>query len=336
MRWTWVVSIAAGLGLLASAAQAQDDDELGVTAEVPRPLASTGGEDPTASATEVDATERPTALDTLADAVLEAPGARALRSGGFGSPTTLSLRGSEADQVEVLFGDVPLTTADGSPFDLSSIPLWALERVEIYRSGAPTWLARSGIGGVLRLVPREPGRGPAFGAAGGMGSYGLGHGRLVHSGAHEDAAWLITGGATTTQSDFPYVADVTLLDGSSDAIERRRENAWLTQGAGLGHFTLRIGDGRLSVLAYGRGRDGGVPGRAVQPTTATRRTEGEGLAGVSWNVTEGGRADAVADWRMAASAAVGVRRRRLSDPLAEIGLVPVEADDLAVRSTLRL
>ncbi|MCB9598243.1 MAG: TonB-dependent receptor [Sandaracinaceae bacterium] len=313
-----------------------DDDELGVTAEVPRPMASTGGEDPTASATEIDATDRPTALDTLADAILEAPGARGLRSGAFGSPTTLSLRGSEADQVEVLFGDVPLTTADGSPFDLSTIPLWALERVEVYRGGAPTWLARSGIGGLLRLVPREPGRGPTLGAAGGVGSYGLGHGRLVHSGSQDDAAWLVAGGATATQSDFPYLADVTLLDGGGDAVERRRENAWVTQGAGLAHGTLRVGDGVLSALLYGRGRDGGVPGRAVQPTTRTRRTEGEGIVGLAWRVTDRGRREDLADWRLSTSASVGVRRRRFSDPLAEVGLVPTDADDLAVRSTARV
>ncbi len=322
--------------LLASPASAQDGDELGVTASVPRPLASTGGEDPTASATELDATERPTALDTLADAVLEAPGARALRTGGFGSPTTLSLRGSEADQIEVLFGDVPIGTADGSPFDLSAIPLWALERVEIYRSGAPTWLARSGIGGVLRLVPREPGRGPTLGAAGGVGSYGLGHGRLLHAGSHEDASWIVAGGATTTQSDFPYTEDVTLLDGGGDAVERRRENAWRTEGAGLGHLALRLGDGVFSALVLGRGADGGVPGRAIAPTTAARRTEGEGIVGLSFRVCEGGRPDALALWRLGVSASVGLRRRALSDPHAEIGLVPVDADDLAVRTTARV
>ena len=37
----------------------------------------------------------------------------------------------------MLFADIPITTADGTAFDLSSIPLWALERVEVYRGGAP-------------------------------------------------------------------------------------------------------------------------------------------------------------------------------------------------------
>ncbi|MFK7992058.1 MAG: TonB-dependent receptor, partial [Sandaracinaceae bacterium] len=156
---------------LASTAQAQ---ELGVTAEAERPMARTGGDDPSASATEIDARDRPRAMDTLEDAVREAPGARTLSTGGYGSSTTLSLRGADASQTEVLFGDVPLTSADGAAFDLSTLPLWAIGSVEVYRGGAPTFLGVSPVGGVLRLRPREARRTEAEGTLG-VGSFGLGH-----------------------------------------------------------------------------------------------------------------------------------------------------------------
>jgi len=314
---------------------AQDEDELGVTAQIERPMARTGGDDPTASATEIDARNRPTPLDSLADALLEAPGARPLRTGGVGSPATVSLRGSNADQVEVLFGDIPLASADGSSFDLTSIPLWALERVEVYRGGAPTWLARSGIGGLVRLVPRAPARSAGFSATGAVGSFGLGHARLAQAASVDDVEWMVSAGATTAQNDFPFLADVTLLDGSDDAVERTRANAWTTQGAGFAHLRIRAGDGHLSALVLGRGRVGGVPGRAAQPTSESRRTEGELIGGVAWSITDNGEPAAEADWRFAASASVGVRERSLFDPLSEIGLVPVDATDLAVRATAR-
>src|SRR5690606_15261312 len=141
---------AAGIAaLIALAPGVAFSQELGVTAEVERPIARTGGEDPTASATEIAARDRPRARDTLEDGLLEVPGARPLRSGAYGSPSSLSLRGADGDQLEVLFGDVPITTADGTAFDLSAVPLYALERVEVYRGGAPTWLGVGGIGGVL-------------------------------------------------------------------------------------------------------------------------------------------------------------------------------------------
>lgn len=302
--------------------------ELGVTAEVERPMAATGGEDPTASATEVDATDRPRADEDLADALLEVPGARPLRTGAFGSPATLSLRGSDGDQVEVLLGELPISTVDGSAFDLSTIPLWALDRVEVYRGGAPTWLGVGGIGGVLRLVPRSAGR-EAVRATGGAGSFGLAHGR-VSAGTHEgDVDWLASAGLTHADGDFPYLADVTLLDGSTGAEQRRRENAQLTQASALSHVRIRTGDERLSVFALGMYRAGGIPGPAVDPTRAARREEGQAIASLGWEHLED-------DWRLAASAGAAYRRRSLEDRLAEVGLVPRDADDDALRTVARV
>ena len=67
--------------VLASLTAASASAQLGVTAEVERPIASTGGEDPTASATEVGARDRPTELDTLEVALREVPGAQPIASG---------------------------------------------------------------------------------------------------------------------------------------------------------------------------------------------------------------------------------------------------------------
>ena len=68
-------------------------------AEVERPIARTGGDDPTSATTEIDPRQRAHAMDELGDALEEAPGARPIRAGASGAPTTLSLRGSDSDQV---------------------------------------------------------------------------------------------------------------------------------------------------------------------------------------------------------------------------------------------
>lgn len=330
------LAVALALVAIAAPAQAQEAGEageLGVTARVERPMPATGGDDPTASATEVDAQDRPSALDTLEDGLLEVPGARPLRSGAWGSPTTLSLRGSDADQVEVLFGDVPLTTADGGAFDLSTVPLWVLDRIEVYRGGAPTWLGVGGLGGVIRLVPREDGP-RAFGTIG-AGSFGLAHARAGAHASSEDVSWTTAVGATTSQGDFPYLADVGLLDGDAP-VERHRENAWLRQGSALGHLRLRIGDGTLSAVFFGLERLGGVPGPAVQPTEDTRRSETSLLGALSWAVTEGGRPETEADWRVSAAASAGYRRRRFTDLDREISPLRTATDDEALRVVTRV
>lgn len=320
------------LTLLAGQASAQPP--LGVTAEVERPIARTGGEDPTASATEVDAQNRPTALDTLQSALHDVPGARPIASGAYGSRTSLSLRGAEPDQLEVLFGDLPITTADGGGFDLSSVPLWALERVEVYRSGAPTWLGAGGIGGVLRLVPRESG--PAFGATFGAGSFGLLHGRLAARASSPDVTWTTAVGVTSSEGDFPYLDDGhTAFDETDDAV-RRRTNGWMREGSGFGHLSLRMAGGRLSALVLGVERLGGEPGPAAQPTRFAERSETSVLASVGFELTEDQRPADEADWRFSIATSAAYRRRRFTDRYAEVGGVARATDDGQWRSLARV
>ena len=301
--------------------------ELGVTANAERPIASTGGEDPTASATTVDAQDRPRADEDLADALLEVPGARPLRTGAYGSPATLSLRGADADQTEVLLGELPLTTVDGSAFDLSSFPLWALDRIEVYRGGAPTWLGAQGIGGVLRLVPRRAG-GDAFRATGGAGSFGLVHGRLAAGTAEGDVDWLTSAGVTRSDGDFPFTFDDTLLD-EHGAEERRRTNAELTQASAIAHVRGRAGQDRFDGVALGMFRAGGVPTPAAEPADRARREEAQAIAAAGWEHVD-------SDWRLAASFGLAYRARGLEDLDAEINPVPQDAHDEALRTVLRV
>lgn len=303
--------------------------ELGVTAEAERPIARSGGEDPSASATEIDARARPSALDTLENALRESPGVRPLASGGYGSATTLSLRGADPDQLEVLFGDIPITTADGSAFDLSSIPLFVLERVEVYRSGAPTWLGSGAMGGVLRLVPREAASSPRLELTAGVGSFGLGHARAGTALSNDSLSWVAAGGITTSEGTFRYLDDGrTALDPSDDTF-RVRENGWLREAVGLGHFRLRIGEGTLSASILGLDRYGGIAGPAAQPARHALRNEANLLAGLGYELAQ-------RDWRVAVTTSFGYRRRQLTDLFGEIGLGRRASDDHAWRSVLRV
>ncbi len=319
--------------LLASPALAQP---LGVTARVEQPMARTGGDDPTASATAVDARDRPTTLDTLDRALLQVPGARPLSSGAYGSPTSLSLRGADADQLQVMFGDVPITTADGSAFDLTTVPLWTLERVEVYRSGAPTWLGVGGIGGVLRLVPRSGSGPPSLGGTLGVGSFGLVHGRVAAHVSGRDLEWTAAAGVTSSQGNFPYRDDGRTVFDTSDDVTRNRQNAWVRSGAGLGHLRAHVAGGTLSVFLFGLGRLAGVPGPASQPTRYARRNEASLLGGMSFELTDRGRRPEDADWRLQIATSAGYRNRRFTDRFGEVGLVPRVTDDHQWRSVLRI
>src|SRR5262245_17142123 len=67
--------------------------EFGAAAQVERPLAARQREDPTAAGTAVQLANRRIPLESLRDVAREVPGALPLSGGGYGSFSSLSLRG---------------------------------------------------------------------------------------------------------------------------------------------------------------------------------------------------------------------------------------------------
>jgi outer membrane receptor protein involved in Fe transport len=293
--------------------------------------------DPTASATTVEQRDRPRAIETLDEVLLEVPGARRRRTGGFGGFTALSLRGAESEHTTVLLGEVPLTTADGSAFDLSTVPPWLFDRVEVYRGGAPLWLGTGAIGGVLRLVPRTA-RGTRAEAAGGAGSFDLALGRAAVGVEGRDIGWLATAGLTHYGGRFPFRADRFPLEpGETDLVQT---NAHLLEASGLGHARMRVAGGTLSVIGLGLERIGGLPPPATRWTdlSLARRSHTRGVIALAGEWLEGDRPPAQADlagWRVQVVGSIGLDRRRLSDPTAAYGQVPRATDERVFRVSLR-
>ncbi|HEX6243787.1 MAG TPA: TonB-dependent receptor [Polyangiales bacterium] len=251
-------------------------------------LAATHGEDPTATGTSLDLTDRVSLPRSLADVVREAPGTRVINSGGLGAFSTLSLRGADGEETQVLLDEIPLSMPDGGAFDLSLFPAELFERVDVFRGGAPVWLGSGAIAGVLRLVPRRP-AGQAARASIGAGSFGswqLSGGAAV--GADDVArvrSQLVVRGA---QNDFPYHDDRGTVGVPSDDIELRRKNAQLTDGTGLVDLNVPLGKGGLHIVALGHGRTGGFagPGSAITPNI--HRSSQRALLGVSYERSAGG------------------------------------------------
>ena len=98
---------------------------------------------------------RPPRAD-LARTLDRAAGVNVRRYGGLGSFSTLSIRGSTAEQVLVFLDGVLLNHAAGGGVDLGGLPAGGLASVEIYRGAVPERFGGNSLGGVVHLRTRPP------------------------------------------------------------------------------------------------------------------------------------------------------------------------------------
>lgn len=82
-------------------------------------------------------------------------GVRVRRFGGLGSYSTLSIRGSNPNQVKIYIDGIPLNNSGGGEVNLSDLPFDNLEKIEIYKSGSSAGFSGSAIGGTVNLVTKK-------------------------------------------------------------------------------------------------------------------------------------------------------------------------------------
>ena len=101
--------------------------------------------------------ESPRAYDDLGALLAEVPGVNIVRTGSLGKLTTITLRGSNPDQVRIYVDGVPINIAAGGGVDVSTLPIGDIERVEVYRGASPLEFGESALGGIISITTRTPG-----------------------------------------------------------------------------------------------------------------------------------------------------------------------------------
>ena len=272
----------AAIGLLAGGSMltAPVSAQYGETVKVARPIPATNSLDATAAGSEVLIKDRVVA-QTTEQLLKESAGTRVVAVGAEGSPSCLRLRGAACDQVTVMLGDVPLSSPDTGSFDLSLLPLEALDGFEVFRGGSPAWLNEGAVGGVLRLLPRTY-KENELGARATVGSFGSWRTNLYGAAATKKLQLFATAGAAGARNDYPYYFDATSLD-PRDGEERLRRNADFLEGFGFSNMKVQTSESSaLDLVFLGVGRDRGVPGPGASPALHARSKTTRLVGTASW------------------------------------------------------
>jgi vitamin B12 transporter len=160
----YVLAILPVLALAATAAaqteEARKVEPVVVTAtKIETPVAQLGASVSVVTGDDVQAYHYP----SLDEAIRAVPGLEVSRSGSAGKLSTLSIRGANSNQVQVLVDGVRVKSPTTGQVDLSDISPDLIERIEIIRGPQSTLYGADAIGGVVNIITRK-GRGPLSGS----------------------------------------------------------------------------------------------------------------------------------------------------------------------------
>lgn len=159
---------------------------------------------------------------TLPDVLAEATGVNVKRLGGLGAFSTISLRGSSADQVEVYLDGILLNAAFGGGVDLGNLPLAHVGQIEVYRGAGA---GGNGMGGAVHVRTRRLQRRWQHGVRGSWGAFDT---RLLSgavAGVRGKSEFLVVADYAQSDNDFGFMDDNgTEYNAGDDVWSRRRNN----------------------------------------------------------------------------------------------------------------
>ncbi|MBW4330206.1 TonB-dependent receptor [Stakelama sp. CBK3Z-3] len=227
-----IAQLLAGIALIAPATvHAQ---QTGETVQAPQPdaagatdSAATGGTDADSGEILVTATRTPTAIDriassvtvldkdaidragdlTVADLLLRTPGVSLSRNGGYGTATSLRIRGAETDQTVVVIDGVKLNdpSSTGGGYNFGNLLIGDAARIEVLRGPQSTLWGSQAIGGVVNIVTPMPQKSLEGSFDVSAGSRNTVSGRAAIGGRTGPLSWRV-GGQTFTTDGISAIA----------------------------------------------------------------------------------------------------------------------------------
>jgi vitamin B12 transporter len=132
-------------------------------------------------------------VQTVAEALREAPGATVSQSGSYGGVTSMFLRGGESRYTKVLIDGTPINSVGGTQF-FENLSLDNVDRIEIVYGPASALYGADAMSGVVQIFTRHGSGAATLDADVRAGSYGSRDGSASLRGGSPRADYAIGGG----------------------------------------------------------------------------------------------------------------------------------------------
>ncbi len=228
-----------------------------------------GGE-PVAAFVETISLDRRAPGADLAQTLDRATGVNVRRYGGLGSFSTLSIRGSTSEQVQVFLDGVPLNRAAGGGVDLGGLPIGGLSSVEIYRGAVPARFGGNSLGGVVHLRTRPLGSEVLTRVRTASGSFGTRQVGASIGGPWREWEYLGLVDYSASRNDFRFLDDNGTEYNAGDDGWARRLNSDFRGLRALAKAGRSLGAGRLQVHNTLDLLGKGIPGLGNNQSLHTR------------------------------------------------------------------
>jgi outer membrane cobalamin receptor len=195
----------------------------------------------------------------------------------YGNLTMVGLRGADAEQTLILLDGVRLNSAQDNLFDLTTMPLSLVRRVEVVRGNNSALYGANSIGGLVNVITPEPDR---FGvnATAGIGSFGRRYLQASHSNWSDPLGYVVAASLNRTGDKFTY-------RDTADSVGER-VNADIGSQDVMAKGVFAQGRHRASLFGEYNVTRRGVPGPTSWPADSARMDDFRGIAHLAYNLEE--------------------------------------------------
>jgi len=173
---------------------------------------------------------------SLTEIVSQTPSIVAKSLGGPGQYSTVTIRGSSAEQVTVYIDGVKLNTESGAGVDFSTINVDSIEKIEIIRGGGTAEFGPDAIGGVINIITKKAKKGTEAEIKETFGSFITFKSNESVSHRWEKSGILFSHTHSQSKGDFSFKASNVDLTGKSintGGTFKRIHNSFISEDAFL-------------------------------------------------------------------------------------------------------